>query len=399
MTLRDLIQLSLEALRAHRLRYALSALAVAVGVTAVVLLSSIGEGARLFVLEQVSQFGTSVVGIHPGRVETSGMPGGTSSARKLTIQDARALRRLPGVVDAVAAAYGTALVEHGARTRRIFVCGVTAQVPRVWLMPVASGSFLPETDWDRASQVVVLGPRVKQELFGEENPLGSTIRVGDARFRVIGVMKSKGQFLGFDMDDTVFIPVANAMRLFNLSELSEVNLLASSVDESEAVAERARLLMKDRHGDEEDVTIVTQKDAMAMVNNIMRILTASVTAIAAISLLVGAIGIFTILWIVVRERTQEIGLVKALGGTRRQIVAWYLCEAAITSGLGGAAGLLLAMLLGLALGAVAPALKASTPPVIIVAALATALGVGLGAGIAPAIRAARLDPVEALHGE
>ena len=399
MSPRDLIQLSLEALGAHRLRYALSALAVAVGVAAVVLLSSIGEGARIFVLNQVSQFGTSVVGVHPGRVETSGVPGTGASARKLTIQDARALRRLPGVVDAVSAAYGTALVERGARTRRIFVCGVTAQVPRVWLMPVASGSFLPEMDWDRAMQVVVLGPRVKRELFGDESPLGATLRVGDARFRVIGVMQAKGQFLGFDMDDTVFIPVENAMRLFNRSELSEVNLLAPTVEESEAVAERARLLMKDRHGGEEDVTIVTQKDAMTMVNNIMRILTASVTAIAAISLLVGAIGIFTILWIVVRERTHEIGLVKALGATRGQIVGWYLCEAAITSGLGGAAGLLIAMLLGLVLGAVVPALKASTPPAIVAAALAMAVGVGLGAGLAPAVRAARLDPVEALRGE
>ncbi|HEU4765533.1 MAG TPA: ABC transporter permease, partial [Candidatus Eisenbacteria bacterium] len=165
MSARDLIALSLEALRAHRLRYALSALAVAVGVAAVVLLSSIGEGARIFVLNQVSQFGTSIVGVHPGRVQTSGMPGFGGSARKLTIQDARALRRVPGVVDAVAAAYGTALVERGARARRILVCGVTPQVPRVWLMGVASGSFLPEMDWDRTAQVVVLGPRVKTELF------------------------------------------------------------------------------------------------------------------------------------------------------------------------------------------------------------------------------------------
>lgn len=400
MNAADLAGLSFEALRAHRLRYTLSGLAVAVGVAAVVLLSSIGEGARLFVLNQVSQFGTSIVGVHPGRVETSGIPGGVGgSARKLTIQDARALRRLPGVVDAVAAAYGTAPVEHGARTRRIFVCGVTSQVPRVWLMSLAAGSFLPDMDWDRGSQVVVLGPRTKSELFGAENPLGSTIRVGDARFRVIGVMRSKGQFLGLDMDDTVYIPVANAMRLFNLSELSEVNLLAPSVEESDSVAARARLLMIDRHGGEEDVTVVTQKDAIGMVNNIMRILTWSVTAIAGISLIVGAIGIFTILWIVVRERTQEIGLVKALGGTRRQIVAWYLCEAAITAGLGGAAGLLLAAAIGALLGAFVSGLEVRTPPAIVAAALAMAVGVGVGAGIAPAVRAAGLDPVEALRGE
>jgi putative ABC transport system permease protein len=400
MTARDLLDLSFEALRAHRMRYALSALAVGVGVAAVVLLSSIGEGTRLFVQEQVSQFGTTIVGVHPGRVETSGMPGGAgSSARKLTIDDARALRRLPGVVDAVAAAYGTALVEHGSRGRRVFVCGVTSAVPRVWLMPVAAGTFLPAEDWHRSAPVVVLGPRVRAELFGDANPLGETVRVGEARFRVIGVMKSKGQYLGFDMDDTVFLTVADAMRLFNRSELSEVNLLAVTMEESEAVAARARRLMVERHGGKEDVTIVTQKDALTMVDNIMRILTLSVTAIAAISLLVGAIGIFTILWIVVGERIQEIGLVKALGATRAQITAWYLCEAAITAVSGGAAGLAVGMLGAAALGRWVPGLSAHTPPSIVAAAIGTALGVGLAAGIGPAIRAAALDPVEALRNE
>lgn len=400
MNARDLVDLSVEALRAHRLRYALSALAIAVGVAAVVLLASIGEGARRFVLDQVSQFGTSVVGVHPGHVETGGIPGGSGgSARKLTIQDARALRRLPGVVDGVAAAYGTALVERGSRTRRIFVCGVTAAVPRVWLMPVASGSFLPDQDWDRTSPAVVLGPRVRRELFGDENPLGATIRVGDARFRVVGVMRSKGQYLGLDLDDTVYITVANAMRLFNRSELSEVNLLAAGVEESEAVAERARILMIDRHGGDEDVTIITQKDALSMAGNIMRILTASVTAIAAISLLVGAIGIFTVLWIVVRERTAEIGLVKAIGATRGQILAWYLTEAAITAGIGGAAGVVAAAAAGVVLGAFVSRLEIETPPAIVAAALLVAVGVGLLSGVAPAIRAARLDPVESLRAE
>ena len=400
MSPRDILALSVEALLAHRLRYGLSALAIAVGVAAVVLLSSIGEGVRRYVLDQFSMFGTNIVGVHPGKVSTGGIPGGMGgSARKLTLDDARVLRRIPGVASATATANGTALVEYGDRGRRVYVFGVTAQVPRVWSMGVASGSFLPELEWDRSSPVVVLGPRLKRELFGNGNALGALVRIGTARFRVIGVMESKGTLLGFDMDDTAYIPVMSALRLFNLAELSEVNLLAATTAAVDSVVERARRVMIDRHGGEEDVTIVSQKDAMRMVDGIMRVLTLTVTAIAAISLLVGAIGILTILWIVVRERTQEIGLVKALGGTRLQILSWYLCEAALTAVAGGGAGLLIGSGVAAALSRVVPGLSTHTPAAILAAALVMAVSVGVLAGVAPAVRAARLNPVEALRAE
>ncbi len=397
---RDVFSLSIEALGAHRLRYGLSALAVGVGVAAVVLLSSIGEGARRYVLDQFSMFGTNIVGVHPGKVSTGGIPGAMGgSARKLTLDDARVLRRLPGVASATPVTEGTALVEHGDRGRSVFVFGVTAQMPRVWSMGVASGSFLPDMDWDRSSPVVVLGPRLKRELFGGENALGAVVRIGTARYRVIGVMEAKGTLLGFDMDDTAYIPVMNALRLFNRSELSEVNLLAATTAGVDSVAERSRRAMIDRHRGEEDVTIVSQKDTMRMVDGIMRVLTLTVTAIAAISLLVGAIGILTILWIVVRERTQEIGLVKALGGTRLQVLTWYLCEAALTAVAGGAAGLLFGIGVAAALSRIVPGLSTHTPPGIIVAALAMAVSVGVLAGVAPAVQASRLNPVEALRAE
>lgn len=400
MRLRDLLGLAVEALFAHRLRYGLSALAISVGVAAVVLLSSIGEGMRRFVLDQVSSFGTNIIGVHPGRVSTAGMPGNVGgSARKLTIEDARMLRRLPGVIDAVATAYGTALVEYQGLSRRVVIFGATGQLPKVWSMRVATGSFLPDLEWDRASPTVVLGTRLKQELFGQGNALGAIVRIGTARFRVVGLMESKGTYLTFDMDDVAYIPVVNAMRLFNKSELSEVNLLAASTAEVDALAERARLLMIDRHGGDEDVTIVSQKDAMQMVGNIMRVITMTVTAIAAISLLVGAIGILTILWIVVRERIQEIGLVKSLGATRGQILAWYLCEAALTAAAGGAGGLLIGMGGAAALSRLVPGLSTVTPPGIVAGALLMAVSVGVIAGVAPAIKASRLDPVEALRTE
>jgi len=400
MTLRDLLGLAVEALRAHRLRYGLSALAISVGVAAVVLLSSIGEGVRHFILDQVGSFGTNIIGVHPGKVSTSGIPGNIGgSARKLTIEDANLLRRLPGVADAVAVSYGTAPVEYGDRSRRVIVYGVTAHVPRVWMMGVAVGTFLPDMDWDRESPVVVLGPKLKRELFGGDNALGAVVRIGTARYRVIGQMESRGEYFGYDMDDIAYIPTANAMRLFNRSELAEVHLLAASTAEVEAVVERARLLMIDRHGGKEDVTIVSQKDALRMIDNIMRVITTTVTAIAAISLLVGAIGILTILWIVVRERTQEIGLIKALGATRGQILAWYLCEAVLTAVLGGVAGLTFGVLGAAGLSRLVPGLSTLTPPGVVGAALLMAVTVGIVAGVAPAMRASRLDPVEALRAE
>lgn len=399
MTFRDLFGLSLEALGSHRLRYGLSALAIAVGVAAVVLLASIGEGTRRFIVAQMAQFGTTLVAINPGRIETGGIPGSLSSHRKLTLDDARALDRIPAVTGTVAMSVGSAEVEYRGLGRQVYVYGVTSEMPRVWQWPVSIGGFIPEMDFDRSSSVAILGPRLKRELFGDANALGEAVRIGDARFRVIGLMESKGQFLGFDLDDAAYIPIANAMRLFNRTEVDEIDLLVASHDEIDPVAERARAMLIDRHDGEEDFTITTQAEALGMVNRILGIISAVVTAIAGISLLVGAIGILTIMWIVVQERVNEIGLVKAIGAHRRQILIWYLFEAAVTALAGGVAGLLLGIGGAWGLQSIVPGLSVFVPLWVVLAALAMALGVGLAAGVAPARRAAQMDPVEALREE
>ena len=399
MTTGDLAGLTIEALRAHRLRYGLSALAIAVGVAAVVLLSSIGEGTRRYIMSQMSQFGTTLIAITAGKVQTGGVPGVGGSARRLTLDDARALARIPGVVGVVAQAYGTAEVKYAGLGRRVYIYGCTSDAPRVWQWRVSQGEFLPPGDMERASPVAVLGPRLKRELFGEENALGAVVRIGLVRFRVIGIMEQKGQFLGFDLDDAAFIPVASALRLFNLPEVQEIDLMAATTDDIDPVAERAKALMLERHQGQDDVTIITQKDAQETVNRILGIISAVVTAIAGISLLVGAIGILTIMWIVVQERVAEIGLVKALGARRGQILAWYLFEAAVTALAGGVAGLFVGMGGSWLLARIVPGLSTVTPVGVVVAALGMALGVGLSAGVAPALRAARMDPVEALRAE
>ncbi len=400
MSLADLLGLAFEALRGHRLRYALTGLAVAVGIAAVVLLSSIGEGTRRFITGQLAQFGSSIVAVYPGRTQTGGLPGMTGgSVRKLSLDDARAIGRLPGVRAVVPTVYGTAVHEFGGRSRRTYVFGATGQAPAVFSVKVEAGQFFPDADYDRASSVAVLGPRLKRELFGDANPLGAAIRIGEWRFRVIGVMESKGQIVGFDMDDLSWIPVASAMRLLNRAEIDELDVLAVSPADVDDVAERIRRLLFERHDRREDFTIMTMKESQDMVDRILGIVTAVVTGIAAISLLVGAIGILTIMWIVVRERGAEIGLAKALGATRSQILLWYLVEAGVTSLAGGVVGLVVGAGGARLLEAAIPGLESYTSPLIVALALAVALGVGVAAGVAPALRAAALDPVEALRGE
>jgi putative ABC transport system permease protein len=400
MSFRDLLGLALEALRSHRLRYGLSALAITVGVAAVVLLNSLGEGMRHFIMGQMSQFGSNLVGVYPGKIETGGMPGMLGgSARRLTLDDARALRRVPGVTAIVPTAYGSGMVKFEDKSRRVYVYGATADVPQAWSMDVDLGRFLPDIEYDRASPVVVIGPRLQRELFGDVNPLGQVIRIAETRFRVIGVMEPKGQFLGFDLDDAAYIPVASAMQLFNRPELDEIDLLAASADAIDPVVERATAILKERHNDVVDFTIVTQKEGQAMVDRIMRVVSGIVTGIAAISLLVGAIGILTIMWIVVHERVNEIGLVKAIGATRGQILAWYLFESALTALVGGIAGLVIGLSGAWLLAAVVPGIESLTSPLMILQAIVMALVVGVGAGVAPAMKAASLDPVDALRAE
>ena len=400
MNFRDLFGLTLEALRSHRLRYGLSTLAITVGVAAVVMLSSLGEGMRHVIMGQMTQFGTNLIGIYPGKIETSGMPGLLGgSARRLTLDDARALSRIPGVAGTVPTTLGTGVVQYGNRNRRVYVYGASADVPQTWSMDVAVGEFLPDVDYDRASPVVVIGPRLKQELFGDANPLGEIVRIAETRFRVIGVMEQKGQFLGFDLDDAAYILVANAMQLFNRPELDEIDLVAASGDAIDPVVERATAMLKERHNGLVDFTVVTQKEGQAMVDRIVSVVSGVVTGIAMISLLVGAIGILTIMWIVVQERVGEIGLAKAIGATRGQILMWYLFESGVTALAGGVAGLLLGIGGAGLLSSMVPGIEALTSPLLMGQALLMALVVGVGAGVAPAMKAAAMDPVEALRGE
>ncbi len=397
--MRDLLRLATGALRAHRLRSFLSMLGIAIGVAAVILLTSIGEGTRVYVLGQFTQFGTNIMAVNPGKSKTVGIPGilgGTT--RKLTIDDAEALMRIHGVETVVPLTMGLARVEAGERGRSVSVLGATPDLPALWKFGARQGSFWPERDPRRGSAVAVLGPKLARELFGERSPLGEIVRIAGGRFRVIGVMEPKGQMMGFDIDDIAIVPVASALRLFNQNELFEIDLVYANARETARVEAEVKRLLTVRHGDE-DFSVTTQEAMLDVFGKVMDVITMSVGAIASISLLVGATGILTMMWISVGERTGEIGLLRALGATREQVQAVFLAEATALATLGGALGIALGLGLGVLLRLAVPGLPVETPMRFVLAGLAVSFVTGIVSGVAPARRAAALDPIEALRAE
>jgi len=397
----DLLLLSWGAVTGHRLRSILTMLGIAIGIAAVILLTSLGEGIRVFVLSEFTQFGTNLIAINPGKSETTGgnpvaMVG---SIRPLRIEDAEALSRLPQAQKVMPVAFGNARVEHGERGRSVLVYGVTSDMPEVWRFTVRQGQFLPPGDPRHGGAVAVLGAKLKREVFGDANVLGERIRIGGRPFRVIGVMQPKGNFLNIDLDDTVFMPVSQALSLLNRDGLIEIDVAYHNAQETNEVLAAIRRVLKDRHDGEEDFTMTTQQSMLDTLGKIIGMVTAAVGAIGGISLVVGAIGILTMMWISVNESTAEIGLLRALGARRGQVLAFFLLQAALLATAGGAmgvgAGLGIIQLLHLAL----PALPVATPIEYVVAALLLSFAVGLLSGVLPARRAAALDPIEALRAE
>ena len=396
----DLLKLALKAIIGHRLRSVLSMVGIAIGVASVILLTSLGEGTRRYMVDQFSQFGTNIIAINPGKADTVGVPGifgGTT--QKLTLEDAEALYRIPGVEEVAPFVFGMARVEADNRGRSVFVYGVTPEFEEVWKWRVRSGALWPGTDPRQGFQLAVLGTKVKTELFGEENPLGRFVKIAGTRFRVAGVMAPKGQMLGFDLDDAAFIPIATAMKVFNLDELTEIDLIFSHSRESDAVAADVTALLTERHDDKEDFTITTQEQMLDVFGNIMDIVTMAVGAIAGVSLLVGAIGILTMMWIAVGERTNEIGLIRSIGATRRQVLWVFLGEATALGLLGGFLGIAAGLGICALMRAAVPGLPVHTPMLFLVLAVGVSLATGILSGVLPARRAASMDPVEALRAE
>ncbi len=395
----DLIRLTTSSFLAYRMRSLLTGSGIAIGITAVILLTSIGEGLHQFVLSEFSQFGTNLIAIQPGKTQTQGGNVGIfGSSRPLSIEDAQALRHLTNIEHVNPSVQGNAEVRFNGKTRRTTVYGAGHDFTQTFTVSVQTGNFLPDDDPTQARAFVVLGAKVRQELYAGQNPLGSYLRVGGQRYRVIGVMEPRGQILGFDMDDTVFIPAGRALELFNRQGLMEIQVNYKAGAELEGVLRTLTALLKERHG-REDFTLIPQEKALEVLSSVLNVITFAVGALGGISLLVGGVGILTIMTMAVSERTAEIGLLRALGAREKQVLMLFLGEAILLSALGGFAGLALGVGIAQALHALIPSLPVHTPWLFAALAELVAVSIGLAAGVMPARRAARLDPVEALRTE
>lgn len=398
MRVRQTFKFALGALTGHGLRTALSLLGVMIGVAAVLVLTALTDGARTYVIEQFSSLGTNLVIVLPGRTETTGVPGVTSIPNDLTLDDAEAIvEQVRSVRRAAPMSMGTEEVAFGERRRQVALIGTTSDYAPVRQVELSRGEFLPPGDIDRGAPVCVLGHTLARELFPAQNPVGQVVRVGGWRMRVLGVLTQQGTKLGLDFDETIYVPVATGMQMLNRASLFRILIEAHAYADLEITKEGIRSLMAERHG-EEDVTVITQDAVMSTFSAILTTLTGVLAAIAAISLTVAGIGIMNVMLVSVSERTREIGLLRALGVHRSQVMAVFLTEAALLSAAGGLLGLLLGWLLVRILVGVFPALPAAAPPWAVGAAFGVAVIVGIVFGIMPARRATKLDPVNALAG-
>ena len=395
----DLIRFARDAATGSPLRTFLLVVAMAIGVAAVVVLTALGDGARRYVLNQFSSIGSNLVIVLPGRSQTGGFnPGNaiTSTPRDLTVDDAQALQRASAVYRVAPLTVGTSELSVGGKLREVMVAGTTADFIEVRRLTLAQGRFLPLGDWRRGVSEAVIGARIRDEMFGRDEALGQLVRIGDRRFRIVGVLASTGQGLGMNTDELVIIPVALAQAMFNSNTLFRILVEATSRDAIEPAKVQVTEIIRLRHEGEEDVTVITQDAVLATFDRLLGTMTLAVAGIAAISLAVAGILVMNVMLVSVTQRTAEIGLLKALGATGATIRNAFLTEAAMLS----VAGALLGFVLGQAGAAIIrqlyPAFPAFPPDWAVLAGLGTALATGILFGVLPARRAARLDPVQSL---
>jgi putative ABC transport system permease protein len=395
----DTLRFALRAATGTPLRTGFLLLAMAIGVAAVVMLTALGDGARRYVVGEFSAIGSNLVIVLPGRSETRGFnPANaiTSTPRDLTVEDAATLMRIPGVRRVAPITVGSSEISFGGKLREVMLVGTNADFLEVRRMKLAQGRFLPRDGLGSGANVAVIGSLIRDELFGAEPALGKLVRIGDRRFRIIGVLAQGGRGLGMTTDEIIILPVTTAQAMFDTNTLFRVLIEGRSRSELESVKAGVLQTLVERHRGEEDFTLITQDAVLQTFDRILRVLTLGVAGIGAISLAVAGILVMNVMLVSVTQRTSEIGLLKALGATTRVIRSAFLVEAALLSLAGAVIGVALGEAGAAVLRHVFPAFPAYPPIWAVAAGITTALATGLLFGVMPARRAARLDPVQAL---
>ncbi len=397
----ELVRVALEATAANGARSLLTTLGVVIGVASVVVLVSLGDGVRSFLGEQFAGLGADLIVVQPGHTETSGFgPPLENVQRPLTIADSKVLaQRVPSVVGFSADLVGGGTVSYLNRSRDVMVAGVGERFWEVRGMRVEIGHPFSADDEAARRRYAILGHTVVHELFADENPLGKTIQISGAPFLVVGVTAPKGRMLGFDLDDLAFVPVTATEDLFNRDFVTEILAKARSHEDVGTAVAQITDVLERRHAGHQDFTVHTQQDLMGTFNRIADTMASVVLAIASISLVVGGIGIMNIMLVSVNERTREIGVRRAVGARRSDILAQFLIESVVVSLIGGIIGLLLGTAVVLVAGLVLPSLPARLSLWIVLLAFGFSAAVGVLSGVLPARRAASLDPVDALRYE
>ena len=400
MMLRDVVRMSAQSLRRYPLRSSMLLLAIAIGVASVITLTSVGEGARRYISGEFASLGTNLLIVLPGRSDTAGaglqgmLIGETG--RDLTLDDARAIARSPAIGRVAPLVVGGGAVSWRARERETTVIGANAAFREIQGWQLAAGTFLPATDLEVLSPVCVLGSVVARELFAGASPIGEWVRIGETRCRVIGVLAQAGVTMSFDTDELVVVPVANAQQIFNTPSVFRILVEAVSTDRMQAARRDIVDIVTRRHQGNRDFTVITQDAILSTFDSIFGVVTAALAGIAGISLVVAGVLIMNVMLVAVNQRTSEIGLLKALGANRRQILALFLAEAVALSVLGGIVGYAVGQGATLALRTAWPIIDFQAPAWAAAAGVGVAIASGLVFGILPARRAASLDPVAAL---
>jgi putative ABC transport system permease protein len=397
----EVLRVSRDTILSNKVRSFLTVLGVVIGVSAVILLVSIGEGTRQYIRDEFTGMGTNILVVVPGKTsKEGGHHMGTSAVRKLVYDDAVLIkRRSPHILYSVPIIVGTSLVKYGARSRNTYVIGSTEDYFAARGLSIDIGRFINSSDVDSKRHVCVLGRTVKEDLFGDSNPLGVLITIGESKYRVIGIMAPKGVTLGFDIDDLVFIPTTSAIDLFDTDSLFNITVKVRSEHEIESAKKDIKEILIRRHAGEEDFTVLSQDEMIAVMDKILKIMTTVLAGIAAISLIVGGIGIMNIMLVSVKERTREVGLRKAVGAKNKDILFQFLVESVVLSLIGGMLGVIAGTTLSLIIPVFIQFLPSKLNMWSVLLAFFFSAGVGIFFGVYPAKKAAELDPLISLRYE